>query len=548
MSCSGERFVDSARERPPGDGKSSIAPTGSEGFQPLIHTAVAWHAARDPHAIALSWNDSEISYGMLETAANDFAADLVDRGVGPGQIVPLLMDRSPEMVALQLGVLKTGAAYANLDPSWPVERRRAILDLVAPVVVITSDDRSSRFNSYRPSADGVAGAVRSGRPFDAAQVSPDTPATVFFTSGTTGVPKCVVSPHQAVTRLFGPQGLHGFGPGHVTPQVAALPWDMYSFELWGQLTTGGAVVQIPENYLLPGKLRRLVASHGVDTVWLTTSVFNLFVDEDPHCFTGLANVYFGGEKASQDHVRSYLLHHPDIPLWNAYGPAESCMITTLRRAALEDCDVPGGMPVGTPVPGTSVEVLDPYDQRCGPGRLGEICIAGKGLATGYLGQPELTLEKFPSINLDGRLVRVYRTGDMGVWDHGGVLHYHGRRDRQIKISGQRIELAEIESVAASLLGVRNCVALAVNGPDGRPERMALVYLLPKSHEDQPEESDGDPLRVYAQLRELLPGYMLPQIVRGLSQYPVTANGKVDHAALHELVRRSRPAGRDRSAV
>jgi D-alanine--poly(phosphoribitol) ligase subunit 1 len=523
--------------------------TGPVGFQPLIHAAVAWQAARDPHATALAWYDTEISYGTLETAANHYAADLFDRGVGPGHIVPFLMDRSPEMVALQLGVLKTGAAYANLDPNWPLERRRAILDLVAPVVVITSDDQGNgRFTSYRPSADGVAGAVGRARLFDTAAVSPDAPATVFFTSGTTGVPKCVVSPHQAVTRLFGPRGLRGFGPGHATPQVAALPWDMYSFELWGQLTTGGSVVLIPENYLLPRTLRQIVTTRGVDTLWLTTSVFNLFVDEDPHCFSGLANVYFGGEKASPDHVRSFLLHHPGVRLWNAYGPAESCMITTLRQTALEDCDVPGGMPVGTTVPGTSVEVLDPRDQRCEPGHEGEICIAGTGLATGYLGQPELTLEKFPCIELDGLPVRVYRTGDMGVWDHGGVLHYRGRRDRQIKISGLRIELAEIESAAASLPGARNCVAFAVNGPDGRPERLALVYLVPKSNADPSDTPDGDPLKVRDQLRELLPGYMVPQIVRGLAQYPVTANGKIDRAALHEIVRHSRPAARHRSAV
>jgi D-alanine--poly(phosphoribitol) ligase subunit 1 len=518
--------------------------TGPVSHQPLIHAAVAEQAARDPDATALVWHDREISYGMLEAAATCYAADLSDRGVRPGRIVPFLMDRSPEMVALQLAVLKTGAAYANLDPNWPVERQRMIIDLVEPAVLVTTHDQwSDSFDCYRPAAGGIVEAARRARAFEPPPVPPDAPATVFFTSGTTGVPKGVLSPHQAVRRLFGPQGLDGFGPGHATPQVAALPWDMYAFELWGQLTTGGSVVLIPASYLLPSSLRQVVSKHGVDTLWITTSVFNLFVDEDPDCFAGLGQVYTGGEKASPEHMRGFLLRHPGLPLWNAYGPAESCMITTLRRLAIADCDVPGGIPVGAPLPGTGVELLNKDDQRCEPGQEGEICISGQGLATGYLAQPELTREKFPTIDLAGVPVRMYRTGDMGVWDNDGALHYRGRRDRQIKISGLRIELAEIESVAGSLPGVRNCIAFPINNADGTPERLALVYLVPRSDADQPVPPDGDPLSVHAQLRRLLPGYMVPQTVRGLAQYPVTANGKVDRAALHEIVRNSRPAAR-----
>lgn len=137
---------------------------------------------------------------------------------------------------------------------------------------------------------------------------------------------------------------------------------------------------------------------------------------------------------------------------------------------------------------------------------------------------------------------------MGVWDHGGVLHFRGRRDRQIKIRGHRIELAEIESAADSLPGVRNCIAFPVNGPDGTPEQLGLAYLVPRSEADPPGPPDGDPLSVHAQLRQLLPAYMVPQVVRGLAQYPVTANGKVDRAALHEIARHSRRATQHRSAM
>jgi D-alanine--poly(phosphoribitol) ligase subunit 1 len=517
-------------------------------IRPLIHAAFASHAKRHPDAVALICADDQVSYGALDAAASSYAADLSERGVGPGHIVPLVMERSPEMVAVQLGVLKTGAAYANLDPDWPLERQRTILDLIAPVLVITArDDWDGRFESYRPPGDGIAGTAGRGRPFDPAPVPPSAPATVFFTSGTTGVPKGVVSPHQAVTRLFGPDGLAGFGAGHAIPHVAALPWDMYAFETWGQLTVGGTVVQISADYLLPRTLREIVATRDVDTLWITTSLFNLFVDEDLDCFSGLAQVLTGGETLSPEHVRSFLIRHPRIPLWNGYGPAESCMLTTTRRLTIEDCDVPTGMPVGIPVPGTNVIVLSAHVQRCGPGEEGEICIAGQGLATSYLGQPELTKEKFPVIELDGSPVRVYRTGDIGTWDENGVLHFLGRRDRQVKISGHRVELAEIESAADSLPATRNCIAFSMNAPDGRPSHLALVYLLPRSGTCPAGPEDTDPLNVRAQLRELLPGYMVPKIVRGLAQYPVTRNGKVDRAALHDIARRSRPAARSRSA-
>jgi D-alanine--poly(phosphoribitol) ligase subunit 1 len=244
-------------------------------------------------------------------------------------------------------------------------------------VIITSYDQwTDQFGTYQPPDDGIAGAARRGRPLEPPALPPDTSATVFFTSGTTGVRRARYRPHQAVTRLFGPARLAGFGPGLATPQVAALPWDMYAFELWGQLTAGGTVVLISANYLMPGTLQRIVRTHGADTLWMTAS---LFVDEDLDRFSGLAHVLAGGEKMSPAHVPSFLLRHPGIALWNGCGPAESCMLTTTRRLTLADCDRPGGVPVGLPVPGTSVALLDSRDERCTPGAAGGIYNAGHRL-------------------------------------------------------------------------------------------------------------------------------------------------------------------------
>lgn len=507
----------------------------------VIHQAVASHAARQPRATALICGGYRVSYEILDAAAGTYARELAARGVGPGQVVPLLLPRSAQLVALQLAVLKCGAAYAGVDPRWPRERRRSILGQIGPAVVVSqSEEDGDACAVYRPPAEDPHAAAGRGGSFDAVLPSASEPATVFFTSGTTGVPKGVLAPHRAVTRLFGPGGLDGFGPGHATPQAAPLPWDMYAFELWGQLTAGGTVVLVDGDHLLPGTLRNLVRAAGVDTLWITTSLFNLFVDEDPECFGGLGHVLTGGEKLSPRHVRLFLERHPGIPLRNGYGPAENCMLTTTRLLRLADCDTPGGVPVGTPVPGTSVLILGPRDEPCPPGTPGEICIAGQGLAVGYLGAPELTRQKFPTVVAGGSAVRVYRTGDVGVVDDSGVLHFRGREDRQVKISGHRVELPEIEVAARKVSGVRDCVVLPLTGSDGQVSRLALFYT---SDAGEAAGEHGDPLSLRRRLADTVPAYLVPGIVRWLPRFPLTANGKLDTEALRRLAQRPREAAR-----
>lgn len=519
--------------------------------EPVIHLAVARHAARRPEAPALvapsvrqPGSEAEpVSYGVLVAAARSYAAQLARRGVRPGDVVPLLLPRSAQLVAVELAVLMCGAAYANLDVRWPAERHAAILELIGPTVMVTQDAVApgGGADTLRLPPEDLPDAARRADEFEPSTVDGTAPATVFFTSGTTGQPKCVLVPHRAVTRLFGPGRLPGFGPGHMTPQAAPAPWDMYAFELWGQLTTGGCSVSVAEDHLMPGRLSELVRTVGVDHLWLTSSLVNLFVDEDPDCFRGLRTVLTGGERLSPKHMRAFLAAHPGIPLWNGYGPAENCMVTTTHPIRPEDCDLAGGIPVGTTVPGTTVLVLGEDGQRCPVGELGEICIAGTGLALGYLGQPELTAQKFPTVLVDGEPVRIYRTGDIGFLDESEVLHFRGRRDRQVKIGGHRIELGEIEVTARRLSGVRECVALPLAGSDGQVSRLALFYTADGAGAD----GGVDPLGVRAALGARLPAYLVPDVVRMLDQFPVTANGKVDGGALELLARRpgrsARPA-------
>ncbi|MEU2608440.1 AMP-binding protein [Streptomyces albus] len=489
-----------------GDGADGAAVPGT------IHEAVSRWARRTPAAVAVRQGDRRLTYAGLEAAANGYAAELAGLGAAPGARVPVLLPRSPELAAVLLGVLKTGAAYSALDPRWPAER----IDTVCASLGFPHPVRR-----VRPVEDAMAQAH--GRYGVEVPCDGRAPAAVFFTSGTTGAPKGVVSPHEATTRLFGPGAFARFGAGYVTSSAAALPWDAFTLELWGPLVSGGTVVLAEDPYLLPASLARMIRRQGVDTSWLTASLFNLFVDEDVHCFRGLRQLLIGGERLSTAHVRRFLAAHPRITLINGYGPVESCVFATTHRITPEDVGRPDGIPLGRPVPRTEVLIRpDGPDDATG-----EICVSGAGLALGYLDDPEETAARFTTVTSGGRTSRVYRTGDTGFLDADGVLHYRGRRDRQVKIRGHRVEPQEIESAGASLDGVEQAVVVPVPAGGGFA-RLALFYTAPAPG---PGSRLLGPEDVVAHLRSTLPPHCVPDHVERVDSLPLTSHGKTDRQAL-----------------
>ncbi|MFF2187123.1 amino acid adenylation domain-containing protein [Streptomyces sp. NPDC058155] len=533
----------------------------------LIHGAVASQAALRPDATALVFEGRRVSYRTLDLAAEAYAVELRRLGVGPGQLVPVLLPRSPRLVAVLLAVLKLGAAYAALDPKLPADRLRTVLGMLAPPVVVgppaavnppNGADGDGRTVWSPPDEELSEAAVRAPDPGSAiteaeaaVEVDGAAPATVFFTSGTTGTPKGVLSPHRATTRLFGPDSFADFGPGRVMPQAAPVSWDAFTLELWSMLTTGGTVVLIDGDYFLPDDLAELVRSTGLDTIWLTAALFNLFVDEDPDCFTGLRQVFTGGERLSAPHIRSFLARHPGITLLNGYGPVECCVFVTTHRIRPADCEAEYGIPLGTAVPGTAIHILDGA-REVPPGALGEICVSGEGLADGYLGNERATAESFATFDPGTGPRRIYRTGDLGRLDGDGVLHFHGRADRQIKIAGHRVEPAETEAAALRLPGIRECAVLPVAGGSGAFERLAMFYTeeplagtRPFRQTRPPVEADGtgdgaagggaaEPDAVRKALSAVLPRAQVPDEVRRIVSFPRTPNGKIDIAALLDL--------------
>ncbi|MFF2375295.1 AMP-binding protein [Streptomyces xiamenensis] len=499
-----------------------------------IHEIFRRRAAARPDAIAVVDGTRRVTYRALDRASDAIAAELAHRAVQPGHIVPVLLPPGRLLVATLLGVLKRGAAYAVIDPGWPRQRLRAIAALCGPTALVAPGVETDVFpRTWTPVADdlaaddpadddpaGVTATVAPPAP-PPVPVGGADPAMVFFTSGTSGPPKAVLTPHRAVLRLTRDCPFAPLDPATVMPQAAPAPWDAFALELWGVLLTGGTSVQLGERPLTPGALRRLIAAEGANVLFLTTSLFHLFTDEDIDSFRGLRCVMTGGEVLSPAHAARFLAAHPDIRLVNGYGPVESTVFALTHDVS--HADLGHDIPVGRPVPGTTVHVLA-GDTPCAPGETGELCLGGDGLALGYVGEPELTARSFVTV----RGERLYRTGDRGRFSESGVFRFAGRTDRQVKIRGHRVELSALEHIAHGVAGVARAEVVPVHEETGNCRALVLYFRAARPGIGERE--------LAAALREALPSYARPDLIRELNAFPLTDNGKLDGARLRAWAR------------
>ncbi|MFD4320173.1 amino acid adenylation domain-containing protein, partial [Streptomyces sp. NPDC058548] len=481
----------------------------------------AGQAARSPEATALVFEDQVVSYGELDVWSNRLARHLTSRGVRPGDLVAVHVERSPQMVAALLAVLKAGAGYTMLDPLFPVERLNGVLEQVAPAALLTQSHLATLSTSAVvvdltaeiAEVSGLSGAaVETGG-------SPESVACVMFTSGSTGLPKGVMASHRALAATFvGPDYL-AFGPEQTFLQCSPVSWDAFALEVFGPLLHGGVCVLQPGQHTDPHLIAELVERHQVTSLQMSASLFNHMLDEHPQTFAHVKEAMTAGEAASPTHTARALADHPELHLLNGYGPAESMGFTTVFVIEPGVAAGAASIPVGGPLAGKHAYVLDANLELVAPGVPGELYVAGHGLAHGYIGQSALTADRFVANPYGPAGARMYRTGDLARWNKQGALEYLGRGDEQIKLRGFRIEPGEIE--AALMAHAAVVQAAAVVREDRPGEKRLVAYVV---GEAAPEE-----LRRHVAAR--LPEHLVPSAFVVLDALPRTVNGKLDRRAL-----------------
>jgi amino acid adenylation domain-containing protein len=489
-------------------------------------------AARTPDAIALSQGAQRISYRELEHRANQLAHRLQSLGAGRGTLIGLCLQRSPEMVVALLAVMKAGAAYVPLDPAFPRDRLRFMIDDAALAWVITHDavhDVPAPASGRVLNLDHDRGAAAT-----AADAPPRTDsglrdlAYVLYTSGSTGRPKGVQIEHRSLLNFITSMAREpGAGPNDTLLAVTTLSFDIAGLELLLPLATGGRVeVASRDEAADPQLLIERLAAVQPTLMQATPATWRMLLEAgwsgDPRL-----TVLCGGEALSAELATR--LRPRCHELWNLYGPTETTIWSTVERI---EADSP--ITIGRPIDNTACVIVDAQLQPVPAGVAGELCIGGLGVARGYHGRPDLTAERFvPDPFAAQPDQRLYRTGDIAKRLPDGRLMHLGRDDFQVKVRGFRIELGDIESALAAHASVAHGVATAID--DGAGSKQLVAYVVTRSG----ASFDAQALR--AHLRAALPDYMVPSYIVPLSALPMTANRKVDVKAL------PRPSSADAAA-
>lgn len=517
---------------------------------PLLHDPVTDAARRHPRRPALRTSSTTVTHARLADNAAATAALLAAHGAGPGDMVAVACEKGTAQITAVLGVSLSGAGYLPVEPSWPAARIAAVCERAGVRHALTGrgvrTDWPDGVTVHRLTAAGRPARTAAGSHDPAAPLTaprPEDIAYTIFTSGSTGSPKGVEIEHRAArTTVDDIVDRFAIGPDDRVLALSALSFDLSVFDIYGVLGAGGCLVlPDPARQRDPQHWLEQAGRHGV-TVWNTApallEMLVEYAEMEPEEATGalrtLRLVMLSGDwipLTLPDRLRRLA---PQAEVMSLGGATEASIWSITHPVGHVDRGW-RSIPYGRALRGQSFFVLDEDGAPCPVGEAGELFIGGDGLARGYTADPVQTAERFAVHPVLGR--RLYRTGDLGRWTAGGAIEFLGRVDRQVKIRGHRIELGEVEAVLARHPAVRQCVVSSVRGPDGRPRLVA--HLSPRGASEPPTAQE-----LADALRERLPDYMVPSRFVILDQLPVTANGKIDHAALTAPPTGDRTAGAD----
>lgn len=500
-----------------------------------LHQLIEAQAARTPDAVAVVFNEDQLTYSDLNERANQLAAYLRSCGVGPEVLVGLYVERSLDMVVALLGILKAGGAYVPLDPGYPCDRINDILSNSQAKIVVTQQTLLASLPAT--SAQLVCldtdwhTITQTDQSTLDVEVAPDNLAYVIYTSGSTGKPKGVQICHRSLVNfLTSMQESPGLTPADVMLAVTTICFDIAALELYLPLMVGAQVVLTPQEVATDGqRLLAMLAQSGATIMQATPATWRMLLAAGWQGSPQL-KILCGGE--ALPHTLATDLHSRGTALWNLYGPTETTIWSTrvcLNAAHANNNDkLESTAPIGRPIANTQIYVLDKALQPVPIGIPGELHIGGVGVARGYLNRPDLTAARFISNPFSAAAAdRLYKTGDLVRYLPDGNLEFLGRIDHQVKIRGFRVELGEIEAALVQHPQVRE--AVVITRPDQSGSQQLVAYLI-----NSGEQSTVDNLMTYdlrSLLKERLPDYMVPAVFVWLEWFPLTPNGKIDRQAL-----------------
>jgi len=492
------------------------------GSANTVHELIEQQAARTPDAIALEYGDEKLSYRQLDDQATRLAKVLVEKGAKPGDMIGLFLDRSTRMLVAMLGILKTGAAYVPMDPGYPVERLNFMTEDSDIRLLVTERSLASESPTFNGQSVLVEDAISSdnGLQNDVLKnlANPEASAYVIFTSGTTGRPKGVQIPHRAVVNFIGSMAkTPGMTASDTICAVTTLSFDIAVLELLLPLTVGARIVIADRTTASDAtSLAKLIETSRSTIMQATPATWRMLLESG---WAGNSNlrILSGGEALSNELAERLL--HCGRELWNLYGPTETTVWSALEQVQSGNAFIS----IGKPIANTQIYIVDSRQQLLPVGIPGELLIGGQGVASGYLGRPDLTDDKFIPDNFGlNKNARLYRTGDLARWHRDGRLEVLGRIDNQVKLRGFRIELGEIESVLAEHPSVGQAVVIC---REDRPGDKRLVAYVISATDVAPGNAE---LREFS--RKRLPEYMVPSVCMILEKFPLTPNGKIDRRA------------------